>query len=73
VQLIDFKYQWEVKVSKINGTNPENIKEAVLRVMNLPVEDKRALLARAKAMVIERYNWKLISAEMETMFKTLTP
>jgi glycosyltransferase involved in cell wall biosynthesis len=52
--------------------DPASIAKAVERIRALPLDQKEAILARAKALVIEQYNWEVISRDMESMFNTLT-
>jgi glycosyltransferase involved in cell wall biosynthesis len=52
--------------------DPQSIAEAVQKIASMYEEDKKQMLGRAKAMVIERYNWEIVSQEMETMFTKLT-
>jgi glycosyltransferase involved in cell wall biosynthesis len=52
--------------------DPASIAKAVERIRALPHDEKEAILARAKALVIEQYNWEVISRDMESMFNTLT-
>lgn len=56
----------------VGAGDPESIVKGVRRVMELTVSDRTALLDRAERLVHERYDWKLISSSMETLFKTLT-
>ncbi len=50
----------------------ESIVKAVLRVQGLLPEQKTQLLNRAETMVRERYNWNLVSKNMEALFNNLT-
>jgi glycosyltransferase involved in cell wall biosynthesis len=52
--------------------DPASIAEAVKRIRALDGEEKETILARAKALVIEKYNWEVISRDMDIMFTTLT-
>jgi glycosyltransferase involved in cell wall biosynthesis len=50
---------WAVDVD-----SPEQIKDAVLDILNNP-ESAMEVTARAKAMVIEKYDWNLIAHRMD--------
>jgi glycosyltransferase involved in cell wall biosynthesis len=48
--------------------NPESIAVAVTRIQALDAERKREMFDRAEAMVREKYNWEVVSTQMEEMF-----
>jgi glycosyltransferase involved in cell wall biosynthesis len=52
--------------------DPDSIIRAVDRMRALSPEDKEALLDRAFSMVRERYDWDLITVEMEKLFNDVT-
>jgi glycosyltransferase involved in cell wall biosynthesis len=49
----------------VDANSPEQIKDAVLEIIDSP-DTTKAVLARAKAMAIEKYDWNLIAKRMDT-------
>jgi glycosyltransferase involved in cell wall biosynthesis len=57
----------------VDTDSPEQIKAAVLTILDNP-ETVRQVVARAKAMAIEKYDWNLIARRMDTeVFQPLFP
>ncbi len=52
--------------------NPESIVAAVLKLMNLSIEEKDILLDRSENMVREKYNWTLIAKDMDLLINRIT-
>ena len=51
--------------------NSLSIVQAVKRVIDLDADAKKAILKRTREMVEKTYNWDVVSAQMETLFKEL--
>jgi glycosyltransferase involved in cell wall biosynthesis len=56
----------------VRPEDPQSIVNAVERVRTLPTSLRCELIDRCEHMVRERYNWNLVSKNMETFFNTLT-
>jgi glycosyltransferase involved in cell wall biosynthesis len=52
--------------------NPESIKNAVVRIMELPPQVKKEILDRSEHMVVSKYNWDVIARDMEALFNRFT-
>lgn len=52
--------------------NPESIKNAVVRIMELSPHTKKEILDRSVRMVVDRYNWDVIARDMESLFNRFT-
>jgi glycosyltransferase involved in cell wall biosynthesis len=52
--------------------NPTSIAATVTRILSLDTETKNNILDRAEAMVREKFNWEVVSKQMEEMFKEVT-
>ena len=52
--------------------NPQSIADTVQKVISLDDEEKEQILHKAKDMVISKYNWDVISKDMENMFNEIT-
>jgi len=48
--------------------SPTSIKEAVLKIQNLNTDSKEAILKTAQALVLEKYNWEVVTTQMEQLF-----
>lgn len=51
--------------------DPESIRDTVLKIEKLDETQKVMILTTAKAMVIEKYNWTVVTSQMENLFETL--
>jgi glycosyltransferase involved in cell wall biosynthesis len=51
--------------------NPESIAAAVRKIQELDAQTKERILNEAQAMVVAKYNWEIVSKDMEDMFTAL--
>jgi glycosyltransferase involved in cell wall biosynthesis len=51
--------------------NPQSIVDTVLKIESLHESTKEAILSRAKALVLEKYNWDVVTKDMRSMFKNI--
>lgn len=49
----------------------ESIKDAVLQIETLPDAEKERILNQAEALVRQKYNWDIITSDMEALFNSL--
>ena len=52
--------------------NPESIASAVRKIQTLDAQHRESMLSQAQEMVIAKYNWDIVSRDMEDMFNALT-
>lgn len=52
--------------------NPTSIAATVTRILSLDTETKNIILDRAEAMVREKFNWEVVTKQMEEMFKEIS-
>lgn len=52
--------------------NPESIAQTIHKIQKLDAQTKELILSKASALVVEKYNWKVVTLEMEELFNTLT-
>lgn len=51
--------------------NPKSIADTILKIEKLESETKEAILKRAKDLVLEKYNWDVVTKDMRSMFKDI--
>jgi glycosyltransferase involved in cell wall biosynthesis len=52
--------------------NPESIKHTILSIETLAKEEKDAIRVRARALVLEKYTWDVVTLQMKDLFTALT-
>jgi glycosyltransferase involved in cell wall biosynthesis len=56
----------------VDTESPESIAHTVSKIMVLDEMEKEAILAHAKALVLEKYNWEIVAKAMEQMFNNIS-
>jgi glycosyltransferase involved in cell wall biosynthesis len=51
--------------------NPQSIVDTVLKTESLHESTKEAIVARAKALVLEKYNWDVVTKDIRSLFKDI--
>lgn len=52
--------------------NPQSISDTIMKIAELDTDTKAKILKQAKALVVEKYNWDVVTKDMRTMFNDLT-
>jgi glycosyltransferase involved in cell wall biosynthesis len=51
--------------------NPQSIATTILKIETLSEATKEALLGRAKELVLQTYNWEVVTKDMRSLFNDI--